>query len=135
MPATQHQKHEAGRHLVVAQALLRGYDAQTQGRSSLVEINGRRAEIHVATKGAWQISNVDKFLGATTARVVFVDLTGTVPEFFILDGDRARAIVKRHHEAFLKRVGGVRPRNPESKHVAVRRDLVQRWRNRWSLFD
>lgn len=135
MPATQHQKHEAGRHLVVAEALLRGYDAQTVGRSSLVEIDGREAEVHVATKGAWQISNVDRFLGATSARVVFVDLSGTVPEFFIVDGDRARAIVKRHHEEFLKRVGGVRPRNPRSKHAAIRRDLVTRWRSRWSLFE
>ena len=135
MTATQQQKHEAGRHLLVAQALLRGYDARTVGRSSLVEINGRQVEVHVATKGAWQIANVDRFVGATTRCVVFVDLAGTVPEYFILDGDRARAIVKRHHQEFMERVGGVRPRNPQSKHTAVRRDRVQRWRNRWSLFD
>jgi hypothetical protein len=135
MPATQHQKHEAGRHLVVAQALLRGCDARIVGRSSLVEVNGRQAEVHVATKGAWQISNIDKFLGASTSRVVFVDLTGTVPEFFILEGDRARAVVKRHHDSYMERVGGIRPRNPKSKHAAVRRDHIQRWRNRWSLFD
>lgn len=135
MAATVHQKHEAGRHLVVAQALLRGSDAQIVGRSSLVEINGRRAEVHVATKGDWQIGNVDRFLSATTPCVVFVDLSGTVPEFFILDGDGARATVKRHFEAFLARSGGVRPRNPQSKHAAVRYDQVQRGRNRWSLFD
>jgi hypothetical protein len=135
MPATQYQKHEAGRHLVAAEALLRGYEARIVGRSSLVEVNGRQAEVHVATKGAWQISNIDKFLGAPTSRVVFVDLTGTVPEFFILDGDRARAVVKRHHDSYMERVGGVRPQNPKSKHAAVNRDHIQRWRNRWSLFD
>jgi hypothetical protein len=135
MTATHQQKHEAGRHLVVAQALLRGYGARTVGRTSLVEINGRQAEVHVATKGAWQIANVDRFLGATTRLVIFVDLTGTVPEYFILDGDRARTIVRRHHQQFLERVGHVRPLNPQSKHTAVRRDHVQRWRNRWSLFD
>jgi hypothetical protein len=135
MAPTQHQKHEAGRHLVVAQALLRGNNAQIVGRSSLVDINGRLAEVHVATKGAWQIANVDRFVSATTPRVIFVDLTGTVPEFFILHGDSARNTVKRHHETFLSRVGGVRPRNPKSKHAAVRRDQIQRGRNRWSLFD
>jgi hypothetical protein len=134
MSANQHQKHQAGRHLVVAHALLRGLEAKITGRTSLVEINGHRAEIHVAAKGAWQLADVDKFLGATTPRVVFVDLTGTVPEFFILEGARARAIVKRHHDAFLERVGGVRPRNPASKHAAVHRDQVQRGHNRWSLF-
>jgi hypothetical protein len=132
---SHHQKHEAGRHLVVAQALLRGHPAQLVGRSSLVEINGQRAEVHVATKGNWQIADVDKFVNAKTPRVIFVDLTGTVPEFFIADGDRVRASVRRQHEAYLKRVGGVRPRNPNSKHAAVRGDLVQRWRNRWSLFE
>ena len=135
MAPTHHQKHEAGRHLVVAQALLRGNSARIVGSSSLVEINGQRASVHVVTKGSWQIGNVDRFLSATTPRVVFVDLRGTVPEFFILEGDSARATVKRHVDEFMKRVGGTRPRNPQSKHAAVRRDQVQRGLNRWSLFD
>lgn len=135
MPATHQQKHEAGRHLVVAEALLRGYSAQTVGRSGLVEINGRRAEVHVKTKGSWQIGNINKFVEATTERVVFVELTGAGPEFFILDGNRARAIIRRNHEQWLERVGGVRPRTPDSKHSAVRPDHIQSWRNRWSLFE
>jgi hypothetical protein len=135
MTATHHQKHQAGRHLIVAQALLMGSDAQIVGRSTFVEINGHRAEVRVATTGTWQIANVDRFLSATTPRVVFVDLSGTVPDFFILDGDGARATVKRHHEEFLTRVGGVRPRNPHSKHAALKRDHVQHGLDRWSLFD
>jgi hypothetical protein len=111
MPATRQQKHEAGRHLVVAEALLRGFDAQTVGRSRLVDVNGHRAAVHVKTKGSWQLGNIDESVEATTERVVFVQLTETGPEFFILAGDDARAIVKRDQEQWLKRVGGVRPKN------------------------
>ena len=135
MAPTHHQKHEAGRHLVVAEALLHASDAKIVGRSSLVEINGRQAEVHVATTGTWQISNLDRFLSANTPVVIFVDLSESVPEFFILDGDSARDIAKRHHEAFLDRVGGVRPRNPDSKHAALKRHQVETGQDRWSLFD
>jgi hypothetical protein len=135
MPATRQQKHEAGRHLVVGEALLRGYDAHTIGPTRLVEVNGHRAAVHVKTKGSWQLGDIDKFVGATTERIVFVELTETGPEFFILDGDDARAIVKRDQEQWLKRVGGVRPKTPDSKHAAVNSEHVEPWRNRWSLFD
>jgi hypothetical protein len=134
MPATQQQKHEAGRHLVVAEALLHGYPAKTVGRSSFVDVNGQQAEVHVAAKGSWQIANVDKFLAGTIDRVVLVDITGKVPEFYILDGDRLRTIVKRNHDRFIERVG-TRPRNPESKHTRIDPGLVRRFRNRWTLFD
>ena len=109
MRATNQQKHEAGRHFVVAEALLRGYDADTIGRSGLIEVNGHGTEIHVKVVGSWQISNIDKFRTATSERVVFIDLSGAVPEFFIQDGDHARAIIWRSHEAWLKGVGGRRP--------------------------
>jgi hypothetical protein len=135
MPATRQQKHEAGRHLVVGEALLRGYDAHSIGPTRLVEVNGHRAAVHVKTKGSWQLGDIDKFVGATTERIVFVELTETGPEFFILDGDDARAIVKRDQEQWLKRVGGVRPKTPDSKHAAVNSEHVEPWRNRWSLFD
>jgi hypothetical protein len=135
MPATRQQKHEAGRHLVVGEALLRGYDAHTIGPTRLVGVNGHRAAVHVKTKGSWQLGDIDKFVGATTERIVFVELTETGPEFFILDGDDARAIVKRDQEQWLKRVGGVRPKTPDSKHAAVNSEHVEPWRNRWSLFD
>jgi hypothetical protein len=61
--------------------------------------------------GSWQISNLAKFLEATTERVVWVELTETRPEFFIMDGDEARAVFSRGQQDWLKRVGGVRPTN------------------------
>jgi hypothetical protein len=135
MLATNQQKHEAGRHLVVAEALLRGYHAQTVGRSGLVEVNGHQAEVHAKTRGSWQISNLAEFLEATTERVVWVELTETGPEFFIMDGDEARAVVSRGQQEWLKRVGGVRPRTPDSTHAGVRSEQVESWRNRWSLIE
>lgn len=115
--------------------ILRGYDARTIGPSRLVEVNGHRPAVHVKTKGSWQLGDIDKFVEATTERVVFVELTETGPGFFILDGDDARAIVKRGHEHWLKRVGGLRPKTPDSKHAAVNSERVEPWRNRWSQFD
>jgi len=90
VPATNQQKHEAGRHLVVAEALLRGYDAQTVWRSGLVEINGHQAEVKMTTTGRWQIGDIYKFAEATIQRIVFVDVTETGPDFYIMDGDEAR---------------------------------------------
>lgn len=135
MAVTNQQKHEAGRHLAVAQALLRGYPAQTVGRSSLIEVNGRRAHVQVAARGSWQISNVEKYLAGTIERVVLVDITGSVPEFYVVRGDRLRAIVERRFDTFMTRVGGRRPRNPTSKHSRIDPSDVRRYRNRWSVFD
>ena len=52
MQATNQKKHEAGRHLVAAEALIRGYDADTLGRSGLVDVNGHGTEIHVKVVGS-----------------------------------------------------------------------------------
>ena len=134
MAVTHQQTHEAGRHLAVAQALLRGYAAKTIGRSSLVEINGHRAQVQVAAKGSWQIQDVEKYLSGTIELVVLVDISGNAPEYYIVPGDRLRASVKRRYDAFISRVG-TRPRNPQSKHSRIDPSDVRRWRNRWALFD
>lgn len=100
-----------------------------------MEINGYKSQVHVATKGPWQIASVDKFLQGDAAYDVLVDLSGRSPEFYIVPGKKLREIVETSHTAFLKRVGGVRPRNPASKHAAIDPSRVRRWRDRWSLFD
>jgi hypothetical protein len=134
MPPTHLQKHQAGRYLVAAEALLRGYDAHPVGPTSLVEVNGRHAEVHVATNGRWQISDIDKFLAGTTEYVIFVDLGETAPEYFILEGARARSVIGRSHQKWLDSKGGTRPRTPKSKHSLVPRDLVEEWEGRWAVF-
>jgi hypothetical protein len=133
--ATHHQTHNGGRHLVVGEALLRGYSANLRGSSTYVEINGHVAQVQVAAKGAWMIENVDKYVAGTVETVVLVDVTGGVREFYIVAGDQLRRDVAKRHAAFLQRVGGTRPRNPSSKHTGIAPEQVRRWRNRWSRFD
>jgi hypothetical protein len=119
----------------MAEALLHGFKAQLIGRTSFVEINGHKAQVQVATRGSWQIANVDKFLQGDAPYAVLVDLSGRGPEFYIVPGKKLREIVETRHSAYLKRVGGVRPRNPSSKHAAIDPSRVRRWRDRWSVFE
>jgi hypothetical protein len=136
MTPTNDQKHQAGRHLVAGQALLRGYPAATTGRSSYVDINGKRAQVQVAAQGAWQIADIDHYLSGTVERVVLVDLREpSAPEFYVATGAEVRALVQRRHTEFMTRVGGRRPRNPDSRHSAIDPADVQAWKDNWSLFE
>lgn len=135
MPANHQQKHQAGRHLAVGQALLRGASAQLVGPTTYVQINGTQAQVQVAAQGAWQIADVEKYVEGTIEAVILVDITGAVPEFYILPGDEVRALVRVQHAEFMARVGGSRPRNPDSKHAKIDTAEVQRWKGNWALFD
>jgi hypothetical protein len=59
MARTNQQTHDAGRHLAVAEALMRGYPAALVGRSSYIEVNGHKVQVQVqvAANGAWQIDD------------------------------------------------------------------------------
>lgn len=67
--------------------------------------------------------------------MIFVDLSETVPVFFILGGDQFRTHARHEHEAWIERVGDVRPGTPESEHSLIKHYLVQRGRDDCSLFD
>lgn len=131
---TNHQIHDAGRHLAVAEALMRGYKAALVGRSSHIEVNGHRSQVQVAAKGAWQIANVDRYIADTIERVVLVDITDDRRKIYICPGDVLRSDVRERYDQFLNRQGGVRPRNPGSKHAAIYPEQVRKWHDNWSLF-
>lgn len=76
---THQQTHQAGRHLAVGQALLRGYRAELVGAQTFITVNGHRAAVMVAGKGAWMIEDVDKFTDSTLGTYVLVDVSGTHP--------------------------------------------------------
>ena len=84
MAATNHQKHEAGRHLAVAHALLRGYPAKLVGPHRYVEINGRSAVVMLAGKGAWQIADLEDFTASNQERYILVDVTDDAAVFYIM---------------------------------------------------
>jgi hypothetical protein len=134
MRRTHQQTHNAGRHLAVAEALLRGHQAALAGRSSYIVVNGHKAQVQVAAKGAWQIMDVDKYTSAAIDHVVLVDLTDGAREFYICPGATLRSDVRKRFDEFLATVGGTRPRNPDSKHAAIYPEQVRRWRNDWSRF-
>lgn len=134
MGATHQQKHQAGRHFAVGQALLRGWPAELVGPSSLIRINDRQAQVQVAAQGAWQIADVDKYLAAVIGYIVLVDVRSVDPAYYVATGDKVRELVSRRHEEFLARHGGVRPRTSGSRHAAIRLHDVQAWKDCWSVF-
>lgn len=135
MALSNHQKHQAGRHLAVAEALLHGYSASLHGAQTFVTVNGREAAVQVAAQGAWMIADINKMTAMSSDLYVLVDVTDGRRDFYVVPGDDLRAGVRERHEEFMASVGGVRPRNPNSRHTAIRPAHVQAWRNRWSLFD
>lgn len=74
MTPTNHQKHQAGRHLSVAHAVLRGYSAEIVGPHRYVEVNGLSAVVMLAGMGAWQIADVTDFIGSGQERYILVDI-------------------------------------------------------------
>ncbi|WP_322938033.1 hypothetical protein [Nocardioides bizhenqiangii] len=102
------------------------------GPSTFVEINGHKARILVAAKGAWQIADVDQFTSDNLGFYLLVDVTDGLREFYICPGDKLRSDVRKRHDDFVASKGGVRPKNPNSKHSAIYPEQVRKWRNGWS---
>ncbi|RAN94253.1 hypothetical protein [Micromonospora noduli] len=135
MPPSNYQKHQAGRHLAVAEALLHGYSASLHGPQTFVTINGRKAAVQAAAQGTWMIADIDRMTAMSVDVYVLVDVTEGRRDFYVVPGDDLRAGVRERHDEFMASVGGVRPRNPESRHTAIYPKDVESWRDRWSLFD
>ena len=131
MARTHKQTHDAGRHDAVAEALMRGFNAGLLGNSSFIQVNGHKARVQVAAKGTWIIENVDKFHAETVEFNVLVNVTHSPPEFYVCPGEKLRADVLKRHQGYLASKGGVRPRNPDSKHAAIRPEQVAKWRDGW----
>lgn len=133
--ATHHQVHNAGRHLAVAEALLRGFRAALVGPSSNIEVNGHRAQVQVAGMGAWQIQDVDRYTTASIEHVVLVNVTDGRREIYVVPGDWLRRDVRERHNAHLEAHGGSRPRSPGSKHAAIYPEHVREWRDGWDRLE
>lgn len=135
MAPGNHQKHQAGRHFAVAEALLHGYSASLHGARTFVEINGKRAAVQLAAQGAWMIADIEKMTAMSADFYILVDVTGGRRDFYVVPGDDLRAGVRQRHDEFMASVGGVRPRNPKSGHTAIYPANVETWRSQWPLFD
>lgn len=126
---THHQTHNAGRHLAVAEALLRGYDAKIDGPRTYIEVNGQRVQVQVAAKGAWQIDDVVHVGDHRDRRAN--QRYRRAREFYVCPGDDLRAGVRQRHDDFVASQGGQRPRNPDSKNSAIYSKHVADWGDNW----
>lgn len=131
---SSHAVQEAGRHLVAAEAMLRGYSAevQKQGRHGWVMINGARVEVHIA-KDEWPLTG--HLVQPEASAVVFVrrSTDGGAHEFFIATRDVALAALRADMDAFLDRNSGKRPRTPESDQQTLHKAIAEPWRDRWGV--
>src|ERR1017187_514034 len=134
MASTHQQTYNAGRHLAVAEALLHGSTATLVGQASYIEVNGPPAQVQVAAKGAWQIENVDKYTSATIERIVLVNITGGLREFYVCPGDSLRSDVRERYDEFVSSKGSSRPRNPDSRHAVIYPQQVRKWCDGWRRF-
>ncbi len=104
--------------------------------------NSRTVNIQVKTKGPrskmWQW-NIEKARAERQASgddfLVFVDLQPLEPAYYIV---RLRDFAKRKveaHDAWLKSIGGSRPRTPASQHTSISVEEVEAGKDAWHLLD
>lgn len=68
---------------------------------------------------------------------VFVKIGNRLGEdrFFILTQGELQKIIHDHHSAYLEKHKGIRPRNPESKHVGLLLSDLQVQQDRWDVIE
>jgi hypothetical protein len=130
-----HQVHDYARFTAAAAALAHGHrDVHVAGPQTRLIIDDRIAQVSSrrAPGSPWQF-NANRPVVQDAAAVIFVDLTGDYPDFYIAPAQWVRDDVKRHHEAWIESKGGVRPRNPASEHHALELDRIKQWHQRWDV--
>jgi hypothetical protein len=82
--------------------------------------------------GSWQFT-LNRIVVDDAIAVIFVDLTGDHPDFYIAPAHWVRNEVEQHYQQWLESKGGERPRNPASDHAALEPDHVRQWHRRWGV--
>ncbi|WP_139587647.1 hypothetical protein [Micromonospora orduensis] len=90
--------------------------------------------MQVAAQGDWIIADIDRMTAMSVHVYVLANVTEGRRDFYVVPGDDLRAGGRKRHDEFMASVGGVRPRNAESRHTAIYPKDVDEWRDRWSLF-
>lgn len=127
-----HQVHDFARFQAAAAALLNGCGTvQVTGRQTRLTVDGKTVQVSSRRLpgSPWQV-NAHRPVVDDAVAVIFVDLTGDVPDFYIAPGPWVRADVKQHFAAWLESKGGTRPRNPDSDHAGVELDRIRQWHQR-----
>lgn len=92
----------------------------------------RRVRVSSRRRGDWQTSIRE---GETTQRGddrmwIFVDLAPGGPGFYIAPERWVADDIRREHDEYLARNGGVRARTPESEHHRIQTWRLAEWRDR-----
>lgn len=140
----------AGEHFVAAEVNRRGaVAAPFSGNMPSIDIiafdASRIREIYIQVKTKtksrfiWHLSVPEKRVTKPTDEkefFVFVDLgTGlsASPGYWVVPRSWLKNWIFDDHAVWLKKIGGVRPRNAKSKHWGIKeRDLVD-WKDRWDV--
>ena len=140
---TPHQVGRAGR-LLVADELNRRGALATLTNAPRVHVvvmrpdTSRTVNIHVKSKRykvwQWDIDQAEAERQASENDfLVFVDLQPSEPAYYIW---RLRDFAKRKvevHDAWLKSIGGRRPRTPDSRHTGISVEEVEAGKDAWHI--
>lgn len=140
----------AGEHFVAAEINRRGaiatpFSGNMPGIDIIAFDASRQREVYVQVKTKtkskfiWHMSVPDKKIREPKDEkefFVFVDLgTGSTasPGYWIAPRSWVENAVYKGHHAWLKKIGGVRPRNASSRHSAIKENDIAKWKDRWDV--
>lgn len=66
---------------------------------------------------------------------VFVNLNPDADKFYILNQKDLAKNILNNYRAFLKKHNHIRPKNPETKHYAVRTEDLKEFEANWKLIE
>lgn len=152
---------QTGEYLVAAELSRRGLIATTfTGNVPHYDIiasdeTGRHVSVQVkaSTGGSWQFGDITRYCDITFKGhrqvvgkpkpcpvrglvVVFVTLgKERDDQFYILTWRRLRDLLVRHRVEYLRKHGGVRPKQWQSMHSAIVAKSLQRYRDQWRTIE
>lgn len=129
-----HQVHQVARFYAAAALASHGHKVEIIGPRTRLSVDGQIVQVLSRRQpgSPWQAS-VDHPTTEDAHAVVFVDLTGDTPDFYVAPASWVADDVRSHHNAWLAQVGGTRPRNPSSDHTAIPLERIEQWRQRWDV--
>lgn len=130
-----HQVHDFARFHAAAAALASGcHTVQVTGPQTRLTVDGKTVQVSSRRLpgSPWQLSASRPVVEDAVA-VIFVDLTGTEPDFYVAPAEWVREDVKVHFANWLESKGGTRPRNPDSDHTVVELDRIRQGHRRWGV--
>jgi hypothetical protein len=130
------QVHQVARFYAAAAAASRSHRVEVVGSRSRLSVDDRIVQVLSRRQPAspWQ-TDVNSPTVEDAEAVIFVDLSGETPDFYVAPASWVQEDVRSHHEAWLASVGGTRPRNPGSKHTAIPEARIKQWHQRWDVLE